>query len=153
MAAPEFDDFAAFWPHYLREHANPWTRRLHFVGTTAAIGCVGYAVVARKRWPLALALVAGYGPAWVSHFFVEKNRPASFRHPLWSLRADLVMWWKTIDGTLGAELAEALGNAPGAEASASAAAEPSEGSAGAERVASGAPLPSTNVRPTGGAVH
>lgn len=153
MAAPAFDDFAAFWPHYLREHASPWTRRLHFVGTTAALGCVAYAAVARKRWPLGVAFVAGYGPAWLSHFVVEKNRPATFRHPLWSLRADLVMWWKTIDGSLAAELEAALAGADVAAADADGDDAPPTRPEPPTAPPPEEPIPSTNVRPTGGAVH
>jgi hypothetical protein len=97
--------FEEFWPFYVKEHARPKTRRFHFVGTTAVIGLVGTAVLLRKAWPLMLAPIAGYGPAWVSHFFIEKNKPASFKYPLWSLIADFKMWGLIASGQMEAELA------------------------------------------------
>jgi hypothetical protein len=104
MAQREFESFEEFWPFYVGEHRKKGTRLLHFVGTTAAMGCVAGAIVFKKRWLLAVAPIAGYGPAWVSHFFIEKNKPATFEHPIWSLRADFVMWWKTIKGEMQAEV-------------------------------------------------
>jgi hypothetical protein len=100
--------FEEFWPFYVREHSHKLTRQLHFAGTTMALGCVAGAVLTRRRWLLLLAPFAGYGPAWFSHFFIEKNRPATFKHPLWSLRADFVMWLKMIEGTMDAEVDRVL---------------------------------------------
>jgi hypothetical protein len=97
--------FEEFWPYYVGEHLNPTTRKLHFVGTTAALGCVAWGILLGKKkylWPA--ALVAGYGPAWFSHFFIEKNKPATFKYPAWSLYADFVMWSKMIQGTMDAEV-------------------------------------------------
>lgn len=100
----KYESFGEFWPHYVREHSHETTRTLHFVGTTAAMACVVKALATGKlRW-LALALAAGYGPAWYSHFAIEKNRPATFEHPLLSFQADLVMWGKTIAGTIDADV-------------------------------------------------
>lgn len=104
----QFQSFEEFWPFYVKEHAQKTTRTLHFVGTTAAMACVVGSVLLRKKWLLAVAPVAGYAPAWVGHFFVEKNRPASFKHPLWSLRADFVMWTKIATGTMDAEVERVL---------------------------------------------
>ncbi len=104
MAEREITSFEEFWPYYVGEHKKKATRMLHFAGTTAAIGCVAGAIVFRKRWLLAVAPIAGYGPAWVSHFFIEGNKPATFKYPLWSLQADFVMWWKTIKGEMQAEV-------------------------------------------------
>lgn len=104
MADREFASFEEFWPFYVGEHKKKATRLLHFAGTTAALGCVAGGIVFKKRWLFALAPVAGYGPAWVSHFFIEKNRPATFKYPLWSLQADFVMWWKTVKGEMQAEV-------------------------------------------------
>lgn len=103
MADKRFETFEEFWPFYVKEHSKKTTRQLHFVGTTAALGCVAWGLLLRKKWLLAMAPVAGYGFAWFSHFFVEKNKPATFTYPLWSLYADFVMWSKTIQGTMDAE--------------------------------------------------
>ncbi len=100
--------FEEFWPFYLSQHAHPLCRRLHFVGTSIAIGAVATGLATGHWWLLGAAPVAGYGFAWVGHFFVEKNRPATFTYPLWSLQGDLVMWYRILRGTLDAEL-ERLG--------------------------------------------
>jgi len=96
-----FDSFAAFYPYYLAEHAHPTCRRLHVVGTTLVLAAIVAALVTLDwRW-LAAAPVAGYGFAWVGHFFFEKNRPATFRHPLYSLAGDFAMDWETVTGRRG----------------------------------------------------
>jgi hypothetical protein len=100
-----FKNFAEFWPYYLGEHAKPTTRALHFAGTGAGLLLTATALISGQYWLLLVALVCGYGPAWVGHFFVEKNRPATFRHPLWSLAADFRMFFFFITGRLSAELA------------------------------------------------
>ena len=104
---PEFANFDEFWPFYVREHSSKTNRRLHFVGTSLALGCVATAVVMRKPLMALAAPVLGYGGAWVGHFFVEKNKPASFKYPLWSFRADWVMWSKIIRRQMAAELERA----------------------------------------------
>lgn len=84
--------FREFYPYYLTEHRDSTCRRLHFVGTTMVIGLVLFAA-ATGRWGWLLAVpLAGYGFAWVGHFFFEKNRPATFQYPLYSLAADFVMY-------------------------------------------------------------
>ena len=124
---PEFASFEDFWPFYVRAHSNPRNRALHFAGTTAAMVTLGAALVLRKKSLFKYVPVVGYGPAWIGHFFVEGNKPATFGHPVWSLRGDLVMWWKTLTGTMGAEVervvAEHDAKARAAEEQASAPAE------------------------------
>ena len=106
--ARELQSFDDFWPYYLREHSRPRTRALHYVGTSLVIGIALYAVLSGS-WALLLVLpVAGYGFAWFAHFAVEKNRPATFSYPLWSLAADFKMWWLWLNGRLEPELSEAL---------------------------------------------
>jgi len=90
-----------FWPYYVSEHRDPTCRRLHFVGTSLVMAMATNPLL----WP-ALP-VAGYGFAWVGHFFFEKNRPATFDYPLWSLRADFRMWHRIATGRMGHELANA----------------------------------------------
>lgn len=103
-----FNSFAEFWPHYLREHARPQTRALHYAGTSLVIA-IALAAVLTGTWWLLLALpVAGYGLAWFSHFAVERNRPATFTYPSWSLLADFKMWALWVTGRLAPEL-EAAG--------------------------------------------
>jgi hypothetical protein len=100
----EFDSFDRFWPHYLREHAKPRTRALHYVGTSLVVLTLAVAIASGRLWWLLLLPVIGYGFAWAGHAFVERNRPATFTHPLWSLRADFKMWWLWLTGRLGPDL-------------------------------------------------
>ena len=87
-----FNSFAEFYPYYLAEHRNSSCRRLHFVGTSLVIGLLAFAV-GSASWGLLLAVpLAGYGFAWAGHLFFEKNRPATFKHPLYSLAGDFVMF-------------------------------------------------------------
>jgi hypothetical protein len=104
MEQPEMRSFEDFWPYYVGEHQNETNRTLHFVGTTLALGSVVAGLLTRRPIFFLAAPVLGYGLAWVGHFVVEGNKPATFAHPLWSLRGDLVMWWKTVNGTMGAEV-------------------------------------------------
>lgn len=90
--APVFQRFADFYPFYLGEHRNATCRRLHFVGSWGVIGCVLVFAFTGNVWWLPAAVGCGYAFAWVGHFFFEKNRPATFRHPLYSLLGDWVMF-------------------------------------------------------------
>ncbi|WP_053154859.1 DUF962 domain-containing protein [Pseudomonas sp. Pf153] len=93
-----FDSFAEFYPYYLGEHSNSTCRRLHFVGTSLVILIFVLALVATVWWWLIALPVAGYGFAWVGHFFFEKNRPATFQHPFYSLLGDFVMYRDMLRG-------------------------------------------------------
>jgi hypothetical protein len=99
--------FTEFWPYYLREHRHPGTRLLHLIGSTLALLFLLAAVLAGRPALLVCALLAGYGFAWLGHFAVEHNRPATFRYPLWSLAADWKMWALALTGRLQPELQRA----------------------------------------------
>lgn len=106
MAEP-IQSYREFWPHYLREHARPETRAVHFVGTAIATVSLFALFVSGKAWFIAVALAGGYGPAWFAHFFLEHNRPATFTHPLWSLVSDYRMTLAWVSGRLESELNKA----------------------------------------------
>jgi hypothetical protein len=97
---PSFQRFRDFYPFYLTEHANRTSRRLHFVGTSIAVALVVIAFITHRWWLLAAALLQGYAFAWVGHFFFERNRPATFRHPIFSLMGDFRLWWEIITGKI-----------------------------------------------------
>jgi hypothetical protein len=102
-----YASFGEFWPHYVREHGLPLTRRLHFIGTSLVIGVFLLALFTHHFAVLWLMPLAGYGFAWVSHFFVEKNRPATFTYPFYSLAADFVMYAKMWRGQMDDEVRRA----------------------------------------------
>jgi hypothetical protein len=100
MAARRFRSFSEFWPYYLSEHSRPATRLLHYIGSLAGIAMI-VALIAWGKWYLfPLALVPGYTMAWIGHFFVEKNRPATFTYPLWSFIGDWKMLAMMLTGKL-----------------------------------------------------
>lgn len=99
--------YREFWPYYLREHSRPETRAIHYAGTAIATGSGIALIVSGSLWLIPLILGGGYGPAWAGHFFLEKNHPATFKYPLWSLVSDYRMAFCWITGQLGRELAEA----------------------------------------------
>ena len=98
------ETFAEFWPYYVSQHLTTTCRSLHFVGTTGAIVLVLAGIVTFHGWLIPLGFVFGYGPAWVGHFFFEKNRPATFQYPLWSLLSDFVMYGKMWAGQMDGEI-------------------------------------------------
>ena len=99
--------YREFWPYYLREHAKPETRAIHCFGTGLATASLTALILTGRWWLVPVALVAGYGPAWIGHFFFEKNRPVTFTYPLWSLFSDYRMAWSWASGRLSAELTKA----------------------------------------------
>ena len=98
--AERIDNFADFYPYYLEEHSNRTCRRLHFVGTTLALATLVAAFVTLNFWLLLLVPVFGYAFAWVGHFFFEKNRPATFTYPFYSLMGDFVMYKDILTGKI-----------------------------------------------------
>lgn len=100
MAAPtqRFTSLKEFFPFYLSEHRNPTSRILHFIGTSLIAVWIVLAIVTRNASWLWLIPVGGYGFAWVGHFFFEKNRPATFQYPLYSLASDFILFWRLLTG-------------------------------------------------------
>ena len=104
--APEparYRTMAEFWPFYLNEHSRKGTRALHLAGTAIALACIVLAFILTP-WFLLGGLVAGYAFAWVAHFFVEHNRPATFTYPFKSFASDWVMFGAFLTGQLGKQL-------------------------------------------------
>ncbi len=102
--ARRYQSFQAFWPYYLSEHAMPRTRALHLFGTGLGLWLLALAIVLADWRLLPAALVSGYGFAWIAHAFVERNRPATFTYPLWSLMGDFKMFWLWLTGRLASEI-------------------------------------------------
>ena len=99
--------YGEFWPYYLREHAETGTRYMHYAGTVLATAILIGALVTQTWWALLLYPLAGYGFAWVSHAFIERNKPATFIHPLWSLISDYRMTFLAFTGRLKPHLERA----------------------------------------------
>lgn len=95
-----FDSFAAFYPYYLSEHSDRRCRLMHFIGTALVIVTAIVALASREAWLLLLLPLFGYGFAWAGHFIFEKNRPATFRHPLYSLMGDFAMFRDMLIGRI-----------------------------------------------------
>ena len=92
MAAPAPTRYRDFWPHYVGAHRRTGTRLLHFAGTSAGLALLVIGPLLGPLWLPALAPLAGYGLAWLGHALVERNRPATFEHPLWSLVGHFYMY-------------------------------------------------------------
>jgi hypothetical protein len=103
-----YQSFKEFYPYYLTEHSLPSTRRLHFIGTTLFFVLLFTGIIRGKWYYFALLPIMGYGFAWVGHFFFEKNKPATFTYPLWSLLSDFKMYFDWLGGSLHKKLEAAL---------------------------------------------
>jgi hypothetical protein len=104
VAKARYGRFEEFWPFYLSEHSKPATRGLHFIGSSLGLASLLAALFFGRAWLILLGLFLGYAFAWTGHFFVERNRPATFKYPLRSFAADFKMWGYMLTGRLGAEL-------------------------------------------------
>jgi hypothetical protein len=101
--AEKLKSYGEFWPYYLAEHRRPGTRALHYVGTGVGLALLAAAAVAGSWWLLLAAVVSGYAFAWIGHAFVERNRPATFTYPVWSLISDFRMFFLALTGRLERE--------------------------------------------------
>jgi len=99
-AARKYERFADFYPFYLTEHSNRTCRRLHFAGSSLGVICLVLLIVTGKWWWLPIGLLCGYAFAWIGHFGFEKNRPASFKQPLYSFMGDWVMYFQIWTGKI-----------------------------------------------------
>lgn len=105
--AERLESYEEFFPYYLREHAEPATRALHYLAAFASLACLLWGLFVGPWWVILLMPVAGYGPAWISHAFIEHNKPATFTYPFWSLISDYRMTWLWLTGRLGPHLERA----------------------------------------------
>ena len=96
----QYNSFRDFYPHYLNQHSNRHCRRMHFLGTGLAIVLAAAAVATQSGWLLLAVPLAGYGGAWAGHFLFERNQPAAFKNPWWSLRGDFVMFGQMLTGRI-----------------------------------------------------
>jgi len=98
--AQRFTSFSEFYPFYLGEHRNTTCRVLHFCGTSIVLTLTLFALWSGQYWLIAVAVIQGYVWAWVGHFGFEKNKPASFKQPLYSFMGDWVMWFQLLTGKI-----------------------------------------------------
>lgn len=94
----KYSSLKEFYPYYLTEHQNPTSRVLHFIGTGLVLVVLGVALVMAQYAWLAAIPVIGYGFAWVGHFFFEKNKPATFTYPFYSLASDFLLFFDLLRG-------------------------------------------------------
>jgi hypothetical protein len=106
MNERRYQSIQEFWGFYVQQHQNPLTRRLHFVGNTNLFFWLLLALWKRDWRLLAWAVASSYGLAWVGHFFVEHNKPATFKYPVMSAICDMLMYYKMWQGTMDAEVAK-----------------------------------------------
>ena len=99
MKNPErYTNYNDFFPFYLREHRKQSTRVFHYFGTIAYQVLFWTLIATQNFLFIPLILLAGYGPAWVSHFFIEKNKPATFKYPFYSFIGDYKMYFEILQG-------------------------------------------------------
>ena len=96
----EFKTFSEFYPYYLSEHGDKLNRRLHFTGLLAALITLAIAIVSKNWVLLILVPIFGYGLSWIGHYFIEKNKPATFKYPLYSIMGDFVMFKDILFGKI-----------------------------------------------------
>ena len=116
----QHETFQEFWPLYVSQHMNSWNRLLHFIGTSLSLITLIHLlwqvilfrdwflgpiwILMSAIWHIPVALVVGYGFAWIGHFCIEKNRPATFQYPLWSLYGDFKMYLLMWQGRMSLEV-------------------------------------------------
>jgi hypothetical protein len=101
-------DYKEFWDFYIQEHSKPLTRIFHFAGTFIATILLIWFIWQQKWYYLPICLIVGYGFAWFSHFFIEKNKPATFKYPFWSFISDYRMMLLMLTGKMNHEVQRVL---------------------------------------------
>lgn len=110
--APEFSSLQEFYPYYLSEHSLASTRLTHFIGTSLLFVIILFSVLKAQYSYLWFLPIAGYGFAWFGHFFFEKNKPATFQYPLYSLASDFIMYWHILSFQIKGKMEDALNKFP-----------------------------------------
>ena len=105
MPTQRYRTIDEFWPYYISQHKKPLTRQLHFVGNTNLFAWLILALFKRSLKLVGFAVVSSYALAWIGHFFVERNIPATFRYPVLAALCDMRMYFKMWNGTMDAEVA------------------------------------------------
>lgn len=100
----DYKTLSEFWPFYLGEHSSALNRKFHFVGSTLALFFLGLGILFLDFFYLLPAIISGYFFAWIGHFFIEKNRPATFKYPFKSLVSDWIMYYYTLTGQIDRQL-------------------------------------------------
>jgi hypothetical protein len=103
-----YQSFSEFWPFYVAEHSKPGTRWLHLIGTFVGTLTMIYFIASGRWWLFPLGLIPGYGAAWFAHFFIERNKPATFQYPLWSFMGDYKMIALMLVGRMNNEVNKAM---------------------------------------------
>jgi hypothetical protein len=103
MVDKKYHSFAEFYPFYLSQHQNKVCRQLHYLGSSIALLILLLSLITQQFYGILVAIIAGYLFAWIGHFFFEKNKPATFQYPFYSLLADWVMLWQAIFNRLRIE--------------------------------------------------
>ena len=106
----KYDSLAAFYPFYLSEHRNATSRRLHFIGTALFLVLLIYIIFTGNWASFWIIPLVGYGFAWTGHFFFEKNKPATFKYPFFSLASDFIMFWDILTGQIDKKLEQLQDN-------------------------------------------
>lgn len=101
MAERQYKSFREFYPYYLTEHNKRGTRITHFMGTALFLLMMLSAILTGNAWYILYGAIFAYGWAWIGHFFIEKNKPATFQYPLWSLISDFKLYFQILSGKEG----------------------------------------------------
>lgn len=100
MSERAYSTFKDFYPYYLSEHSNKWNKVMHFIGTSLFFVTLTICIYFANPWLIFSVIVTPYLFAWIGHFFIEKNKPATFQYPLWSLAGDFKMYFELMTGKL-----------------------------------------------------